>query len=167
MPTPTPHLRPATEADAPALLAIYRPYVETTAASFEMEPPTVEAFAARIARSLAGWAWLVAEVDGAPAGYAYGTMHRERAAYARTVETAIYLDASQQGRGTGRALYAELLRVLTEKGFHLAVAGITLPNPASVALHEGLGFEKVGRYTEIGFKMGRWWDTEWYQKILR
>ncbi len=98
MSAPALHLRPASEADAPSLLAIYRPYVAETVTSFELEPPTVEAFAARIARSLAGWAWLVAEVDGTPAGYAYGTMHRESAAYARTVETAIYLDAAHQGR---------------------------------------------------------------------
>jgi L-amino acid N-acyltransferase YncA len=159
-------IRPATEADAPRLLDIYRPYVEHTAVSFELEPPTVEVFAARIAKSLAGWAWLVAEVDGIVAGYAYGTAHRERAAYAKTVETGVYLDAAYHGRGVGRALYTELLRVLAAKGFHRAVAGITLPNPASVGLHERFGFERIGVYKEVGFKFGRWHDTVWYQRGL-
>lgn len=159
-------IRPATEADAPALLGIYAPYVERTAVSFELEPPAVDVFAARIAKSLAGWTWLVAEADGVVAGYAYGTAHRERAAYAKTVETAVYLDAASCGRGLGRTLYAELLRVLTAKGFHRAVAGITLPNPASVALHERLGFERIGIYKEVGFKFGAWHDTAWYQRGL-
>ncbi len=159
-------IRPATEADAPALLAIYRPYVDRTATSFELEPPTTEAFAARIAKSLAGWAWLVAELDGAMVGYAYGTAHRERAAYAKTVETAVYLDEAHRGRGAGTALYTELLRVLAAKGFHRAVAGITLPNAASVALHERLGFERIGVYKEVGFKFGLWHDTVWYQRGL-
>lgn len=159
-------IRPATEADAAALLAIYAPYVERTAVSFELEPPTVEQFAARIHKSLNGWAWLVAELDGQCAGYAYGTAHRERPAYSRTVETAIYLDERFRGRGVGRALYAALLDRLRELGFHRAVAGITLPNDASVALHERLGFAPVGIYREIGFKFGTWHDTAWFQRGL-
>ena len=162
MPT-TPLIRPATEADAAALLAIYRPYVERTAVSFELEPPTVDQFTARIRKSLDGWAWLVAEMDGRCAGYAYGTVHRDRPAYSRTVETAIYLDEGFQGRGVGRVLYGALLDRLCELGFHRAVAGITLPNPASVALHEKLGFTKIGVYMEVGFKFGVWHDTAWFQ----
>lgn len=159
-------IRPATEADAPRLLDIYRPYVEHTAVSFELEPPALDVFAARIAKSLAGWAWLVAERDGAVAGYAYGTVHRERAAYAKTAETGVYLDEAHHGRGVGTALYTELLQVLAARGFHRAVAGITLPNPASVALHERFGFERIGVYKEVGFKFGRWHDTVWYQRGL-
>lgn len=162
----TPLIRTAAEADAPALLAIYAPFVAHTAVSFELEPPTVEQFAARIAKSLAGWTWLVAEVDGACAGYAYGTRHRERAAYNRTVETAIYVDDRFQGRGVGTALYTELMARLRALGFHLAVAGITLPNEASVALHERLGFERIGIYREIGFKFGVWHDSLWLQRGL-
>jgi phosphinothricin acetyltransferase len=161
-----PVIRPATVADAPALLAIYRPYVERTAVSFETEPPTVEQFAARIAKSLEGWAWLVAEVDGVCAGYAYGTAHRERAAYRLTVETSAYLDEGFHRQGLGRALYEELLRRLTAMGFHRAVAGITLPNEGSVALHEALGFERIGVYKEVGFKFGAWHDSVWYQRGL-
>lgn len=164
--TAAPLIRTAAEADAAALLAIYAPYVEHTAVSFELDPPTVEQFAARIRKSLDGWTWLVAEVDGQCAGYAYGTRHRERPAYSRTVETAVYLDGRHHGRGLGRALYGELLDRLGAMGFHRAVAGITLPNPASVALHEGLGFERVGVYREIGFKFGAWHDSVWYQRGL-
>lgn len=159
-------IRPATETDAARLLAIYRPYVERTAVSFELEPPTVEAFAARIAKSRAGWAWLVAETGDACVAYAYGTAHRERAAYAKTVETAVYVDESFRGHGAGTALYAALLHELAGRGFHRAVAGITLPNEASVRLHERFGFERIGIYREVGWKFGRWHDTVWYQRGL-
>lgn len=161
-----PVLRPATAADAAALVEIYRPYVERTAASFELVAPTVEQFAGRIRKSLDGWAWLVAEVDGQCAGYAYGTAHRERAAYRHTVETSAYVDERFHRRGLARALYTELLSRLRDRGFHCAVAGITLPNTASVALHEGLGFERIGVYKEVGFKFGVWHDSVWLQRGL-
>ena len=134
--------------------------------SFETEVPSREDFAARVSKALAGWEWLVAETAGGLAGYAYGTRWRDRPAYARTVETSPYLDARFHRRGIGRALYAALLEALTAKRFHAAVAGIALPNDASVALHRRLGFQPVGVFHAVGFKFGAWHDVSWWQKRL-
>lgn len=160
-------VRPAVLADAPALLAIYRPFVERTAVSFEIQAPTTEEFAARIDKSLAGWAWLVAEEEGRCIGYAYGSSHRARAAYRWSVETTAYVDPGAQRKGIGRALYLALLEELARKGFCNAVAGITLPNEASVAFHRSLGFEPVGVFTAVGRKFGAWHDVAWLQRRLR
>lgn len=161
-----PTLRTATEADAAALLAIYRPYVERTAVSFELVPPTREEFAARIRRAVAGWAWLVAEVQGRCVGYAYGSSHRERPAYRWSVETSVYVHDEFHRRGVARALYGELLAVLTARGFCRALAGVTLPNPASIALHRSLGFQPIGVFEAVGRKFGGWHDVAWFQLAL-
>ncbi|HSS49761.1 MAG TPA: arsinothricin resistance N-acetyltransferase ArsN1 family B [Thermoanaerobaculia bacterium] len=160
-------IRSATEADAPALLAIYRPFVEQTSVSFELVPPTVEEFAARIRKSLAGWEWLVAERDGQILGYAYGSMHRERPAYRWSVEVSAYVDPNHHRQGIGRALYLRLFEILTDKGFCNAYAGITLPNDGSVALHRSVGFEPIGVFKAIGRKYGKWHDVAWFQRPLR
>ena len=160
-------IRPALEADAPALLAIYRPFVETTTVSFETVAPTVDEFAARIAKALAGWQWLVAEREGRCVGYAYGGLHRERAAYRWSVEVSAYVDPRWQRHGIGRALYAMLLDDLARKGYCSAYAGITLPNDASVALHRSVGFEPVGVFKSVGRKFGKWHDVAWLQRALR
>jgi phosphinothricin acetyltransferase len=110
--------------------------------------------------------WLVAERDGQVVGYAYGGRHRERAAYNWTAEVSAYVDRSTHRGGIGRELYTELFKQLKERGFRLLVAGITLPNDASVGIHEALGFEPVGVYKNVGFKNGEWWDVGWWQLDL-
>ena|ERR1700681_3528714 len=160
-------IRSATEADAPALLAIYRPFVETTAVSFEMVAPTVEEFAARIEKSLAGWEWLVAERDGQIIGYAYGSSYRARPGYRWSVEVSAYVHPSQQRRGVGRALYLRLFEILAQQGFCNAYAGITLPNDGSLALHRSVGFEPIGVFKSVGWKFGKWHDVAWSHRVLR
>jgi L-amino acid N-acyltransferase YncA len=154
--------RLATPADGAACAAIYAPYVMDTAVSFERVPPDASDMAARIARTQERTPWVVVEVDGAVRGYAYGTRHRDRAAYDWTVETTVYVDRAFHGRGVGRAAMTALLAVLRLQGFHLAVAGITPPNPGSVALHRALGFERVGLFEAMGWKHGAWHGVEWF-----
>ena len=161
------HIRSAVPADATALRAIYAPFVETTAVSFEEVVPTIEQFTARIAKALQGWAWLVAERDGRCLGYAYGSMHRERAAYRWSVEVSAYVHPSSYRQGVGAALYGSLLEVLAAKGFCNAYAGITLPNGASVALHKKFGFQPIGVFKSAGRKFGQWHDVAWMQRALR
>jgi len=159
-----PLVRSATEADAAALLDIYRPFVERSAVSFETDVPSVDEFAARIA---AAHVWLVAEVDGACVGYAYGGPHRARAAYQWSVETSVYVHDDHHRRGIARSLYTELLAELERRGFCNAYAGTTLPNPASVAFHESFGFEPIGVFKKIGRKFGAWHDVAWLHRALR
>jgi L-amino acid N-acyltransferase YncA len=159
-------IRAATPADAEPLLAIYRPVVLDTAVSFELEPPAVAEFRARIEESLARFAWIVAERDGAPIGYAYATAHRARGAYRWSVETSVYVGERQRGQGVGRALYDALLPILA-RSYCNAYAGITLPNDASVALHRAAGFEPVGVFRAVGRKFGRWHDVSWWHLRLR
>ena len=163
----TPTIRSAVEADAAALLAIYRPFVESTAVSFETVVPTVEEFATRIAKALTGWQWLVAEQDGQCIGYAYGSSHRQRQAYRWSVEVSAYVHPNHHHRGVGRALYLRLLEELAQKGFCNAYAGTTLPNEGSVALHRAVGFEFIGVFKAVGRKFGTWHDVAWFQRVLR
>ena len=133
--------------------------------SFELDPPNEAEMALRIGEYSASHAWLVAEVDGTVAGYAYGSPHRSRAAYASSCDVAVYVDPAFPRRGIGRALYTELLAQLAEK-YHAAFAGIALPNAASIGLHEAMGFTPVGVYREVGWKMGGWRDVGWWQRLL-
>jgi L-amino acid N-acyltransferase YncA len=151
--------------DARAVAAIYRPYVTESATSFENEPPTAEATAARIASTVGPW--LVLEHDGRVVGYAYGSSHRDRAAYAWSVDVSVYVDAAHHRAGVGRALYTSLLALLQLQGFYAAHAGITLPNAASVGFHESFGFRPVGVYTKVGYKRGAWHDVGWWQLPMR
>ena len=151
--------------DAAACAAIYAPFVTESWISFELEPPTADEMAARIADYGASHAWLVAEQDGRVAGYAYGSPHRSRAAYASSCDVAVYVDPAFARRGIGRALYGALLPRLAER-FHAAFAGIALPNNASVGLHEAMGFTPVGTYREVGWKLGGWRDVGWWQRLL-
>jgi L-amino acid N-acyltransferase YncA len=160
-------IRPAAAADTPALLAIYRPFVEETVVSFEFEVPTLTDFAARVAKALAGWQWLVAEREGEILGYAYGSSHRARAAYQWSVEVSAYVHPGHHRQGVGRALYLRLFEDLAAKGFCNAFAGIALPNDASVGLHESLGFQPIGVFRSIGRKFGKWHDVAWFQRALR
>jgi phosphinothricin acetyltransferase len=140
--------------------------VSETCISFELEPPTGEDMAQRIAKYGASHAWLVAEAEGRVAGYAYGSPHRERAAYASSCDVAVYVDPAHARQGIGRALYAALFPVLAKQGSHAAFAGIALPNDASVGLHEAMGFTPVGIYREVGWKLGGWRDVGWWQRLL-
>jgi L-amino acid N-acyltransferase YncA len=154
--------RLAIPADGAACAAIYAPYVAQTAISFETTPPTVDEMAARIARTIERTPWVVVEVDGVVRAYAYGTRHRERAAYDWTVETTVYVDREFGRRGLGRAAMGAVVAILRLQGAHLLVAGITLPNPGSVRLHESLGYVPVGEFEAIGWKFGAWHGVSWY-----
>lgn len=152
--------------DAAACAAIYAPHVEGSAVSFEERAPEAAEMAMRIERYGASHAWLVAELEGEVVGYAYATAFNERPAYRWSTSVSVYIGESAQGRGVGRALYEALFARLRERGYRMACAGITLPNPASVSLHERLGFERVGVNREIGWKHGAWHDVGWYQLEL-
>jgi L-amino acid N-acyltransferase YncA len=156
-------VRPATQDDAAACAAIYAPYVTDTPISFETEPPSAEQMADRIAGSIA---WFVLEDDGRVAGYAYAGPFHPRAAYRWACEVSVYLEPGRRRTGAGRALYDVLLPHLTERGYRMAIAGMTLPNDASEGLHQALGFEPVGTYRRIGYKFGAWHDVAWTQKVL-
>ena len=150
------------ERDGAACAAVYAPYVEGSIVSFEEEAPDAAEMTRRIAATTREFPWLVAERDGEVAGYAYGSRHRDRAAYRWAADVAVYIDARHHGQGVGRALLTELLARLRDQGMRWACAGIALPNEASVGLHEALGFELVGIYREIGFKDGAWIDVGWW-----
>ncbi|HEX2391573.1 MAG TPA: GNAT family N-acetyltransferase [Solirubrobacterales bacterium] len=152
--------------DAAACAAIYAPHVEDSPTSFEERAPGAEEMAARIERLAASHAWLVAEQGGEVIGYAYACPHRERPAYRWAVDVSVYVAEAARGRGAGAALYRALFERLRERGFRVAFAGITLPNPASVALHERVGFSAIGVARGIGWKHGAWRDVGWYQLRL-
>ncbi len=152
--------------DAAACAAIYAPHVAESATSFEEEPPDGAEFAERIARLSGTHPWLVVEHEGEVVGFAYACPHRSRAAYRWAVDVSIYVAVERRGRGRGRALYRDLLGRLQRQRFQVACAGITLPNEASVALHESLGFVAVGVYRRIGWKAGAWRDVGWWQLEL-
>jgi phosphinothricin acetyltransferase len=152
--------------DAAACAAIYAPSVERGPVSFEEVAPNAAELAERIERVAASHPWLVAERGGAVVGYAYACPHAQRPAYRWAADVSIYVAAGRQGEGIGRALYGELFERLRRQGLRTAVAGITLPNPASVALHEGLGFTQVGVLEKIGWKDGAWRDVGWWQLEL-
>lgn len=161
-----PHIRDATEDDAEACAAIYSPYVTDTAITFESEPPPPAEMAERIAAAQRTHAWVVLERDGRVVGYAYGGQNKSRAAYRWACEVSVYLEPGWRRTGGGRALYGALFDRLAGRGFRVAVAGMTLPNDASVALHRAVGFEPVGTYRRIGWKHGSWHDVAWVQRMI-
>ena len=156
-------LRLATPDDGPACLAVYAPYVRDTAITFELEPPDPAEMSARIAKTIERTPWIVAEVDGVVRGYSYAGSWRERPAYSWTAESTVYVDGNHRGLGIGRATMVALLDMLRFQGFHSIVAGITPPNPGSVALHLSLGFERVGTFEAVGWKHGSWHGAEWFR----
>lgn len=162
------HIRPVNAGhDAEALAAIYAPHVTDSAVSFELEAPSAGVFRTRIERHVAGdMPWLVAERDGRCLGYAYAGRFRERAAYYATLETSAYIAREAQGHGIGRQLYQALFEHLAERGIRQAIAVITLPNAASVAFHERLGFHLAGRLAGVGWKFERAWDIGLYQRTI-
>jgi L-amino acid N-acyltransferase YncA len=160
-------MRDARVDDAEAIASIYNHYVLTTSISFEETAVAAIDMAGRVADVQAGGLpWLVAEIDGVVAGYAYATKWRARHAYRFSVETSVYLAHEAAGKGIGGALYRVLLERLRGGGYHLAIGGIALPNAASVALHEKMGFEKVAHFGEVGFKFGQWTDVGYWQLKL-
>jgi L-amino acid N-acyltransferase YncA len=153
----------ADEADARAIASIYAPFCDGSVVSFETVAPTPQEMAGRVRAITTEWPWLVLETDGAVVGYAYAGRHRERAAYRWAVDTAVYMADGYRGRGGGRTLYRTLFALLRLQGYFKACAGVTLPNDASVGLHEALGFVLVGVYRGIGYKRGAWHDVAWYE----
>jgi len=153
--------------DAGAIQAIYAPIVRDTPISFELEPPLVEEMRRRIVELLDDLPWLVCDLDGSIAGYAYATRHRQRPAYQWSVESSVYVDVAFQRCGIGRALYASLLEILKLQGHRNVLAGIVLPNPASEALHRRCGYEPTGVFRAVGFKLGRWHDVAWWHRSLQ
>jgi phosphinothricin acetyltransferase len=160
-------LREATEDDAAAIAGIYAPYCLSTPITFEIEAPTLDVIRERVAKVLPQYPWLIAEVDGRVVGYAYASRHHERAAYRWGADVGIYLEGASRRRGIGRALYTALLTLIESQGYYTAYAGITLPNDASIGLHQAMGFTPVGVYHNAGFKLGAWHDVMWMEKALR
>lgn len=171
MPVPNSHdraiLREVGHDDAEAIAAIYNHYVLTSVATFEEEPVTLEEMCHRIenVRS-ASLPWLVAERERKVIGYAYATPWKSRSGYRFSAETSMYIASEHVGRGTGSALYAQLIAAVRDRGIHVLIGGISLPNAASVALNEKFGFRKVAHFAEVGFKFGKWIDVGYWQRAL-
>lgn len=161
-------IRAATLQDAAAIASIYAPYVTGSSVSFEMSPPDPAEMEKRMAAGGDLYPWFVAtEDEGEPIiGYAYATQFRPRPAYHYVVETSVYLDPAHHGRGAGRLLYEALIQRLEKQRFAQAIAAITLPNDASVKLHEAFGFVSAGVYRQVGYKGGRWLDVGLWQRAL-
>lgn len=160
-------IRGVAEADADAIASIYGHHVLSGTASYDLEPPPPEFHLSKIRRIVgASWPFLVAEVDGEIAGYAYVTQFRDRAAYQFTAEDSIYVHPRRMGHGIGRALLGQLLERSAQYGFRTVIAVIGGAEPASIALHRGLGFREAGRLDAVGFKFGRWLDSVYMQREL-
>lgn len=159
-------IREACGEDGAAISEIYAPYVRETPISFEEEAPGAAAMSERIRATLLQCPYLVGEIGGRVVGYAHAAQHRARASYRWSVDTSVYLDRNHTRRGIGRALYQALFPLLARQGFVTAFAGVTLPNPASVGLHESLGFKPVGVYKDVGYKHGAWHDVGWWRLPL-
>lgn len=156
-------IRLATANDAAGILGIYGPYILNTSYTFETELPSLDSFAHRIHTYLLDFPWLVCEIDGMIAGYAYGGKHRERKAYQWCVESSIYIHDNFQKRGVGKALYTALLDILKKQGFRNVYAVINLPNDKSVKFHENCGFTHFATYEKVGYKLGKWKNVGWWQ----
>lgn len=148
------------------MLEIYRPFVEHTAVSFETEVPSGDEFGQRVRKVQTEAPWLVCMADGAVAGYAYASAHRERAAYRWNREVSVYVHPVFRRRKIAHALYAELFRITQLQGYTNLLAGIALPNEASVSFHEACGFVKAAEFHRVGYKMDRWHDVGWWEKQL-
>jgi phosphinothricin acetyltransferase len=160
-------IRFAEPSDAAGILAVYGPYCDGTVISFESAAPTIEQMRERIERITKQHPWLICEIDGEVAGYVYACPHRERAAYRWAVDVAVYIAPQHQRRGIGQALYSVLFQILRMQGFFKAYAGVTLPNPGSVGLHEAVGFKPLAIYPGVGYKFDQWLDVGWWQLDLR
>jgi phosphinothricin acetyltransferase len=159
-------LRLATPSDAKSILDIYAPYIRNTSLTFETEVPTEKAFAERIEKYLGKWPWLVCEINGVVAGYAYSSLYRERTAYQWSVECSVYIHDDFQKAGIAKALYTSLFEILKKQGYNNVYAVINLPNDKSVAFHEKCGFEYFATYEKVGYKLGQWKNVGWWRLIL-
>jgi phosphinothricin acetyltransferase len=161
-------IRDANRADAGAISAVYNHYINNTVITFEEIPVSPEEIQNRIALvQAAGLPWLVYADQDSIIGYAYAGKWHSRSAYRYAVETTVYLQHDQTGRGIGSSLYTEMLKRLAALNYHTAIGGIALPNAASIALHEKLGYRKVAHYQETGYKFGRWIDVGYWQLMLK
>ena len=159
-------IRIAAASDAAAILNIYAPYIENTSYTFETEVPTTESFQQRIKDYVQTYPWLVCEIDGRIAGYAYASKHRERLAYQWSVEISVYVHDDFQRAGVGKALYSALIEILKLQQFRNVYAVINLPNDKSVAFHESMGFEHFATYKNVGYKLGKWKNVGWWELQL-
>ncbi|MGE3962254.1 MAG: arsinothricin resistance N-acetyltransferase ArsN1 family B [Dehalococcoidia bacterium] len=159
-------IRLATPADAAAVQGIYAPYVRDTAISFEYDPPTIDEMRRRIEHTLEAYPYLVLEDGDEVIGYAYADRFSGRRAYAWSASVSVYCRSDRVGRGAGRALYGALIPALELLGHRQLYAGIALPNGASVALHERMGFTHLGTYERVGWKLGQWHPVGWWQLLL-
>ncbi|BDD42723.1 GNAT family N-acetyltransferase [Streptococcus ruminantium] len=159
-------IRSVRPSDVEELVAIYAPYVEETVITFETQVPTATEFADRIEKILEKFPYLVAEEEGRILGYAYASTYYPRAAYDWTVELSIYISQKARGQGIGNLLYSHLEKELIARGFKNFLACISLPNPASLALHEKMGYKQVAHLKKVGYKFGNWHDIVWLQKSL-
>ena len=162
----TPTIRLAGESDGERIRAIYAPHIRESATSFEQRLPTVAEVQRRVAATIETHPWLVCEHEGQVVGYAYASSHRTREAYRWSIETSVYVDAEYHRQGIARGLYESLLAVCRLRGFRNAYAGTTPPNPASVSLHESMGFESIGVFENVGHKNGEWHDVQWWARPL-
>ena len=159
-------IRLANEHDAAGILEIYAPFIRNTSLTFETEVPTLNEFRERIKSYLVTWPWLVCDMDGTLAGYAYGTRHRERTAYQWCVEVSVYIHDDHQRSGIARALYTALIEILKQQSFRNVYAVINLPNDKSVAFHESCGFVYFATYKNVGYKLGNWKNVGWWEMQL-
>ena len=159
-------IRSCTPADAARICEIYNHYVRETVVTFEETPVPEHEMARRIGEVTARLPWLVWEQDGSLKGYAYATSWKTRSAYRYTVESTVYLPPGATGRGLGTQLYTALIQNLRGLGVHCVIGGVALPNAASVALHERLGFTKTGHFREVGWKLGKWVDVGYWELLL-
>jgi len=164
----TPLIRQGRRDDASAINELYNHYIRETPATFDIEPYTLEAREGWLSKfsGTGPHRLFVAEHEGRVVGYATSSEFRSKAAYRPSVETSIYVDFDMKRAGIGRALYSALFDALADEDVHRAYAGVTVPNPASEALHEQFGFKPVGRFSEVGRKFGKYWDVVWYEKAL-
>lgn len=159
-------IRFATKADAAAILEIYGEYIRNTAVTFEIEVPTVEAFAERIEKITASFPWLVCEIDGELAGYAYAAKHGERAAYRWSADLSVYINEKYHRNHIATALYTALLELLRMQGYYTVYAGVSIPNPQSEAFHTAFGFRNAGEFKNVGYKLGAWHGVAWFELAI-
>jgi L-amino acid N-acyltransferase YncA len=159
-------IRPVTIDNASEILDIYKPYILNSAISFEAEVPSLTDMQARIEKCVIRYPWLVCYIENKLAGYAYASIHRERAAYQWTCESSIYMHDNFKGKGIAREIYLLLISILKMQGIRNVYAGITLPNEPSVLLHEKCGFEQFATYDHIGYKLGRWEKVGWWRLLI-
>lgn len=159
-------MRDGSVQDGAACAAVYAPYVIDTAITFEIDPPGPGEMAKRIGCAQSTYAWVVLEEDGRVCGYAYGGRFMGRPAYRWACQVSVYVERGRVRTGAGRRLYSALFERLIDRGFRTAVAGMTLPNEASAGLHRAMGFQPVGTYRRIGYKLGAWHDVAWTQRSL-